>query len=323
MKLPTALAQAIARRSEQFSAKELATAAAELSQRYRSATARPAALGSELERAAYLLTRMPATFAACSAVLRELTARAPELLPVSMLDLGSGPGTAAWAAAGIFPQLQKLELVDSQPDMVKLGRQLAGFGVPALQRANWICVDAKEYPHNETFDLVMLAYSLGEIRERDRTAIIDRAWRQAGQALVIIEPGTPRGYSVMLGAREQLISARAHLLAPCPHEEKCPMAGIKDWCHFAARLERSAEHRRLKSGSLGYEDEKFSYVIFTRSRSQAERAGARVVRHPIHGKGHIKLELCARDGLQQITVTRSQGEAFRRARKAEWGDAWG
>lgn len=318
--LPVELARAIAKQTEKLNPGELARAAEGLSHRYRAQAGCSKALSSELERTAYLVTRMPATFAACSAVLRELRSRVPNVSFASMLDLGAGPGTAAWVALEIFPDLQHIELVEREPGMVALGQQLAASGRPALAQATWIHADVNQHSTAELFDLVTLAYSLGEIGERDRATVMERAWQRTKIALVVVEPGTPRGYDVVIEARQQLIADGAKLLAPCPHEGQCPMAGTKDWCHFAERLERSAAHRKLKSGSLGYEDEKFSYVIFT--RPPAERAEARIVRHPVHGKGHIKLELCAQDGLKQITVTRSQGEAFRRARKARWGDEW-
>jgi ribosomal protein RSM22 (predicted rRNA methylase) len=36
----------------------------------------------------------------------------------------------------------------------------------------------------------------------------------------------------------------------------------------------------------------------------------------------VQLRLCTETGLVQITVTKSQKESYRRARKAEWGDTW-
>ena len=98
------------------------------------------------------------------------------------------------------------------------------------------------------------------------------------------------------------------------------MAQAGDWCHFAVRLERSAAHRRLKGGALGYEDEKFSYLVA--GRAPAEMPLARIVRHPMARPGHIQLTLCTAQGLERRTVTKSQKEAYRRARRAEWGTAW-
>ena len=98
------------------------------------------------------------------------------------------------------------------------------------------------------------------------------------------------------------------------------MAAAKDWCHFSQRLERSSEHRQLKGGGLGYEDEKFSYVVAT--RNDVTPAKERIVRHPRKHSGHVQLLLCTPRGLEERTITKSQKENYRKARKAEWGDEW-
>jgi ribosomal protein RSM22 (predicted rRNA methylase) len=99
------------------------------------------------------------------------------------------------------------------------------------------------------------------------------------------------------------------------------MAGTRDWCHFAQRVERSAQHRKLKGAALGYEDEKFSYVIA--SRSSFPPVAARIVRHPQKHSGHVGLTLCGRLGLETRTVTRSDTQNYKLARQAQWGEAWG
>ena len=117
-----------------------------------------------------------------------------------------------------------------------------------------------------------------------------------------------------------MIAAGADLAAPCPHMAACPMAALNDWCHFSERLDRSAAHRRAKGGELAYEDEKFSYVAA--SKIPATRAPSRIVRHPQRKPGHVILDLCTNDGLKRQTIGKSNKEAWRAARKADWGDAW-
>jgi ribosomal protein RSM22 (predicted rRNA methylase) len=113
----------------------------------------------------------------------------------------------------------------------------------------------------------------------------------------------------------------ATIVAPCPHHFACPMAAAGDWCHFSQRVERTSQHRQLKGGALGYEDEKFSYLVAAKNNSAS--AGARLVRHPGKHSGHVKLALCTAEGkIENRTVTRSSKEAYKRARKADWGDAW-
>ena len=98
------------------------------------------------------------------------------------------------------------------------------------------------------------------------------------------------------------------------------MRAAGDWCHFAARVERSSEHRRLKQAGLGYEDEKFSYVVA--AKITAQPAAARIVRHPMRYSGYTRLKLCTIDGLEEETITRSQKERYREAKRSEWGSRW-
>ena len=99
------------------------------------------------------------------------------------------------------------------------------------------------------------------------------------------------------------------------------MAAAGDWCHFSQRVERTSQHRQLKGGALGYEDEKFSYLVA--ARIDAPSAAARIVRHPGKHSGHVQLVLCTTEGkIENRTVTRSNKKAYKRARKAEWGDLW-
>ena len=106
------------------------------------------------------------------------------------------------------------------------------------------------------------------------------------------------------------------MAAPCPAAMRCPLSA-DDWCHFAARVERTSLHRRLKDGDLGYEDEKFSYVAVT--REPVELNGSRVLRHPKHHAGWIELELCTASGTRHERATKRDRERFRQARRAEWG----
>lgn len=299
-------------------ARELAKASAELTERYRQSPGKPR-IASPAQRMAYATVRMPATYAAIYAVLHELKLPRPEIQLLTLLDLGAGPGTTMWAAAKLFPDLQRVTLVERDSGLIDLGKRLsadAGFSF----QSQWTAHDLREY-RGEEHDAVVLSYVIGELEQDALQQLLERAWMATAQVLAIVEPGTPDGYRRIIAAREFLISAGANLAAPCPHQKECPMLSRPgEWCHFAARVERTALHRRIKGGTLGHEDEKFSYVIF--SRQPVERAGARTVRHPLKHKGHTQLELCASEGLKRETITRKAGALYRAARAAQWGDAW-
>ncbi len=322
MPMPYSLRQAIEELAAAQSLSVLAEAAAELSHKYREQTfpEKPFIAG-EAHRLAYAAVRMPATFAAANASLAEAARLAPELKIESLLDLGAGTGAASWAAMESFDPLRQVTLIEQDRQLIELGRTLAEASEhEALRAADWRAANLRTLPQLPPHDLVICSYSLGEIEAA--APILNAAWQAAQKLLVVIEPGTMKGFEIIRAAREQLIEAGGFLLAPCPHQNVCPMSlDETDWCHFAARFERSALHRRLKGGTLGYEDEKFSYVAF--AKQAASPAPARILRHPLRHAGYTRLQLCAADGLRTVTVTKRDKEAWRRVRKSDWGDAWG
>lgn len=319
MQLPPQLAGAIQDEIARCGIKpaELARAAEELSRGYRAERKDKPQLDAA-HRAAYLITRLPATFAVISRMLLELRSRVPEAQVASLLDLGSGPGTAMWAAAAIFSDLSRSELVEQSAAWIDLGKRLAtGSEHSAFHSAVWRQSSVMDELPSGNFDLVTISYVLNELRSADAVSVVRAAWQRTAQFLLIVEPGTPSGFAVIRKMREELIDAGANMAAPCPHAKECPILG-NDWCHFAQRIERSAEHRFAKSAKLGHEDEKFSYVLF--SRTPVRQAQARILRHPAHHSGHVDLKLCTTQGLQQVTVSRREKEKFREARRAAWGD---
>ncbi len=315
MRLPDLLRAAIDDIARAVDPRELAHSAARLSERYRAISA-SGAISNAADRAAYLVARMPATFAADEYVLSELTKRVST--PVrSLLDLGSGPGTALWAAAEVLQDLGRFTAIEREDALIETARQLASRNI-RLNNAKWVQADLQTLKQFEEHDVVVMSYALGELA--DPAATVREAWNAAQVGIVIIEPGTPAAFQNVVRARDILIADGAYIAAPCPHHNVCPLAARSDWCHFSVRLERSSSHRRLKGGDLSYEDEKFSYVIAT--KTPAHRPAARIVRHPLKHPGHVKLTLCTPDDLQEPTVTKSQKALYRAARKAEWGDAW-
>ncbi len=266
--------------------------------------------------AAYVATRAPATYAAAAAVFGQITLLRPDWAPASVLDLGAGPGIASWAALEAWPEIAAVTLVEAEPEMVRAGRALAEHGKEALRQANWIVSEAGIATAQA--DLVLVSYVIGELTSTALDGFVQHAWAGAADTLVIVEPGTTAGYRRTLTARAAVIAAGGSTLAPCPHDAPCPLPE-GDWCHFAVRLPRSRTHRLAKEAERGFEDEKFSYAVLC--RSSHPRPEARVIRRPGLRPGHVVLDLCTSSGLEQRTVSRRQGDDYRRARKMRWGDA--
>ncbi|WAL95185.1 small ribosomal subunit Rsm22 family protein [Streptomyces sp. Je 1-369] len=270
---------------------------------------------------AYAAYRMPATFEAVRAALGALADAAPEgWAPKSHVDVGGGTGAATWAVAAAWAGERPVTVLDWAEPALALGRELAG-GAPQLRGVQWRRSRIGAALAIESTDLVTVSYVLGELTEADRRSVVDAAADAAEQAVVVIEPGTPDGYLRVIEARDRLIAAGYRIAAPCPHSAACPIEPGTDWCHFSARVSRSSLHRKVKGGSLAYEDEKFSYVAAV--RFDPDPAPSRVVRRPQIRKGQVLLDLCeAEEALRRETVTKRHGPLYRAARDADWGDAW-
>ena len=313
MQLPPNIRERLEELAERFPLNALREAADRLTAEYQGRKTR-SPFETEISRVAYLLTRFPATYAACHVAMSYVREVMPHFAPESMLDLGSGPGTAIAAAYRIFPSIQNVHAIESSVEMCALARSLLEVRV----ENNSHDVSSAQF---EDADLTTLSYVLGELSEAQRRDVLGRAWNATGQVLLVVEPGTPEGYGRILRVRETLLEAGAHVVAPCPHADRCPMSSTKDWCHFAARVERTSLHRQLKRASLGHEDEKFSYIAFARAPFPLPES--RIVRHPVQSSGHVRLQLCL-DGnsLREEVVSRSRKGEYRLSRRARWGDAW-
>jgi len=306
------------------SGSELAPAAAALSAAYRSGRRPGEVLDDPTAARAYAAVRMPATFAAVRAALR---AAGPGLRPTTLLDIGGGTGAAVWAAAATLPSLRSAHVLDGSAPALALGRRIAaGAPDPVLAGATW--TQARWPVDLPGADLATLAYFAGELRPEQQVAVVAAAAERAG-AVAVVEPGTPAGFADLLRARDTLLGMGFRIVAPCPHDLDCPWATGSDWCHFPVRLPRSARHRQVKGARLGWEDEKFSYVVAVRDgadrpegRSEGLSEG-RIVRHPVQRKGMVELTVCAaRPGIERVIVSKRSGADYRAARDAGWGDAW-
>lgn len=306
------LQEAISREVQKSSLKELAVAREDLTERYRDRSQQKRFMTSDAHRKAYILSRMPATYAVVKHVLEMMR----DLHIESMLDVGAGPGTATWAAHDVFPTIKNYTLIEQDADTIALGKRLAsGKDFPAT----WQQGDISSLSTFPAHDLVVISYALGELPLDATQTLLQKLWKVTNKRLVIIEPGTMHGFSYIRKARQDLIDLGTFPVAPCPHACACPMPQ-DDWCHFSKRIERTSTHRRIKGGSLGYEDEKYSYFIA--SKNAVALPEARILRHPEKHSGHMRFTLCTKDGLQNVTVSRRDGELYKKARKLEWGDTF-
>lgn len=321
MPLPSNIQVKIQQLLAQSSRTELQAAASALTARYHGAdAASPAGFRSKAECLAYIAMRMPATYEASRKVFREIADQLPEQAIHSILDVGSGPGTSVIAAFDTFQDIKEAVLFEPSTAMSAFGTELVGEAIDdRATKVVWRGVNVHEIDHYTRSDLVVASYVLGEL-PGDMLQFVDRLWSATDALLVLIEPGSSAGFERLRLVRQHIIEHSGQIMAPCTHESSCPMAA-NDWCHFSVSVQRTKEHKRLKSGSRGDEREKFAYLVASK-QTIVRASPARIVKRPIKGKGHVYLDLCSDTGLTRHTVSKRDPSNYRIARKSAWGDLW-
>ncbi len=313
--LPASISASLAERLHGVSRSDAAQRSDTISKTYR-AGGGSTTIRNESDALAYALARMPATYAAVIASLNALQEIRPDFAPTSLLDCGAGPGTATWACAEAFETLDSFALLDANPALRALAMELARENDRSV---TYTLGDAPtKIADASPADLVIASYVINELTDTAREKLVAAMWAKANDTLVIIEPGTPAGYQRILDARTQLIRAGAHVIAPCPHSEACPLTK-PDWCHFSQRLQRSRVHKQLKSAELPYEDEKFIYLAV--SRTPIALRPSRVLAQPVTTKIAITAKLCTANGVIAAVAPKRDKAIYGKFRKLDWGDA--
>ena len=351
MELPLDLREAVERAISGERPDRLKKVSQEITRKYKSESGQGRSLVSEdLDASVYSAVRLPATFGAVADALSYVLEFYHE--PVkTVFDVGAGSGAASWAVDEIL-EPEKILCFEREDAMRKAGMTLMESRESLSEKANWIEMDlVRDDFATARADLVVSSYVLNEIAPKDREAVFQKLWDATDGVLLVVEPGTKEGFAVVAQLREYLLGkgahlapadpatpgaatdpaatgestaagppgAKPHLIAPCQHDGPCRL-DKDDWCHFTCRVQRSKLHKQLKDADVPYEDEKYSYIAFSRTPCE-ERAEARVLRHPYITKGQIDLRICAADAIREKTIRKRDGELFKRAKKCKQGDS--
>ncbi|MGL4426804.1 MAG: small ribosomal subunit Rsm22 family protein [Alphaproteobacteria bacterium] len=275
---------------------------------------------------AYLTVRLPATYAVLRTVLKKLKLFKGEGEAFkTLLDVGTGPGTALWAYQETFQGLEAFTGVDQSATFLrhatKLLEPFSSQCVVTLEQRNFLKKgSASLAPH----ELVILSYILNELSLEAAKFALTEAWRLSTSTLVLVEPGTSKCFEKFLVWREHLIQLGAFIWAPCPHLQACPLANNPtDWCHVHVRLPRSRRHQSIKQGTLAWEDEPYLYLIASKTPCP-QTSWSRVLHTPQKNPAHLRLSLCQPDGTcgWQILTKKKDAARYQQARKVKWGDLW-
>ncbi len=299
-------------------------------------------LDDRLLSAAYLQYFLPVNLAKIQVLLTELQEPEP-VGGLSVLDIGSGPGTGAlavldWWYQRRWPCAVSVTAVDRSTRALRQARQLwegyyraAGPGEidfqtveGDLERRAWSEQVKKKAP----FDLIILANALNEVHAKAgdpiiaRTALIEEALSLLAThgTMMIVEPALRETSRALHQVRDQLLQENCcTIYSPCLHENNCPaLVKPDDWCHEERAWEPPASIQEI-DGEVGFIKDalKFSYLLL-RKDGQAivdRRADVyRVVSELRHLKGEKRAWLCNETGRSEVgrqdRLASPQNEAF-------------
>ena len=270
-------------------------------------------LTEQNEAISYAVSRMPATYAAVhSAVCQTLENYGEDLQ--TLFDIGAGTGAATWAINDII-DISNIRCFEREQNMMNIGKQL--MNNTEWSKVQWEQFDILQDDITERSDIVVTSYMINELPEKEKEIVIRKLWNATNKLLIIIEPGTPAGFDNILKIRKELLKKGGYIVSPCSNQGKCKISK-GDWCAFYARVFRSSIHKQAKKGELGYEDEKFSYIAF--SKIPVKIDGNRILRHPQIYKGYVNVKLCTKDGIQEKKYSKKDGDIYKRVRKLGAGE---
>jgi len=153
---------------------------------------------------AYVANRVPGIYGCNYRVLAEVKMRYPSFRPKNMLDFGSGPGTAIWAAKKLWSSLQEFNTVEPSDHMAEIAEKLLhGFNV---SRSQYLTTTV-----NKGFDIVMASYAINELDDEDyKLEMVHLMWQyvNTGGILVFVEPGTSIAYKALKKVRQSLLDSK-------------------------------------------------------------------------------------------------------------------
>lgn len=318
MSLPSELTEALSELLEKdVSFKVIDSNAKNISKKYReNNNSGERLVTTNNEAISYALSRMPATYEAVQDCLDKIFQNNQFDIRTT-IDVGAGTGAATWALHD-YCEPQKSTCLEREDEMIKIGKKLMSNSSISSD-VTWEKYDVLKDKIDGTYDFVVVSYMINELPKNEIKNVLEKLWNATGKVLLILEPGTPNGFSNIKRVREVLLSNGANVISPCTHEKECPLPE-NDWCQFSCRVQRSKVHKKLKDGSSPFEDEKYSYIAF--SRNDCEREKYRILRHPIINKGYTEFKICSKDAkIESIKLSKKDGSAYKESKKKSAGDS--
>jgi len=241
----------------------------------------------------------------------------------SVVDFGGGPGTFLFALTK-FKTINKYTNVERSDSFIGimnvLVEEFLSSSVPHTYvdsiSCNYLKLKSQDIPTN---DLCVFSYTFCEC---DNSLDSLSSLVESSNMVLMIEPGTPSGFNNIIQARDKLIEKGFSIIAPCTVSNGfCPLRDSEsDWCHFVERIDRSRIQRHLKNGVLGYEYEKYSYLLM--SKHPIHYDGKRIISRPNYTKHSVSFDICSEESSHIVITKRENKNEYKIVKKNIRGDLY-
>lgn len=285
----------------------------------------------------YSYSRMIPNYSVLTECLNEIKRRDPDFEPQSLLNMGSGVGSAVWATNRLWSEsVREYYCVDNASEMNKMAMQILKEGDMNRQSMvipNVYFRDKLPVQKGGRFSLVICAYTLMDFpNQKNRLQLIRELWDRTEDYFILVDVGTYAGFLLIQEARRKLLKmnlpnedVEVNIFAPCPHNQHCPKfryAPENMPCNFEVQCQK------WKGQSQDRMKERYSYVIFKRGKLAEDMTNEwpRIVFSEVLQKRHKDMAyctLCCPDStLSRRSISRGRNgrELYRMTCESQWGD---
>jgi hypothetical protein len=243
------------------------------------------------------------------AVLQQLSNVGWKPCAEQLLDWGCGTGIASRRVAA-WSGIQRIGLFDQSPLATAFAREKH----LEEKREMFFWNEKNVF---ETPTLFLISHVLSELSDTELHELATLAARAS--EVIWVEPGSHELSRKLGSVRNIFINAGHHLIAPCVHNQPCPMFEQKnshDWCHFFAPppteiFQSSLWHEASRELGIDLRSLPYSYLAFSRHHHpSAIGSKERLIGYPRALKAHGKILCCGTSGLCERTLQKRDNPAL-------------
>lgn len=225
---------------------------------------------------------MPLNGVRLGAVFKEVERFLPEQMISEIWDFGSGLGTTQWVLEDqAWLPSRSLFRVETSSRALDVHSQ--------LENGSWHS-ENRSLAHQPSREGAMAIFSYSFLEMQKSLPSLGKF-----DHILILEPSTRECGRALMEWRSKFLHEGFHILAPCTHDEACPLLSqsSRDWCHMRVPFEQPdwfqqiESHLPMKNRSLTY-----SYLLISRSQKRAVSAAGRVIGDTLTEKGKTRQMIC-------------------------------